>query len=727
MEFRGTKTTHKIVEALFLCAMLLMFLSVGGWAQTQSPELQTTTIRLGHLWLGMPANGGKMNFDPQGGFFPNDYGVMADRAQYPQAFTGAGVTLTATHWFNPLTDSVEAAAVYAEVTDSLPVGRVTVPLTNYLRYDYTQQTINGVPTSLSLFGKYDPSYPGFQDHTYDEVANVVDSTILGVTVDRTVYIWSQNYNDNYVICDMVFQNVANDTLDSMYVNLQETGGNSYFSNGSNPAGTFDPRMSWQHYYGGRPGDSLRVFYEYSADDPHTPGDNMGAPIISQNGRLLDPNMSYYVILHASKTSYTDSTQDIDDPLEPKVTYCGVTNLIPYNQQSDIYGSKNFYAIRGGYSEAFPMPGEIQNSSVHHGINTDELGTPDYTNFPAGGYQAISYRTCSFGPYTLLPGQKIHIVIASGFAGIGYETGQVIGKEWLNGTLKDPPNASQIPGWNARTGLLPTNFAFPTGATQEDMIKDRWISLGIDSVMLSAWRAKWNYDHDYDIPQAPPPPQTTSITGYASAVKVTWSDPEAEAMPNFDGYRIMRRVSAFDTVSYEPIYNSDSTDIGTEHTFYDSTAFYGAQVYYYVQAKARIPYNDPDADPTTRGKIIYSGRTLYPNIYFINPPSHSQEDLSKIRIAPNPYNIKDPLLVQEGFTDQRGIVFYNLPPVCTIKIYTENGDLIQTIVHNQPVTKAGSETWNMLTSSQQVIYSGVYIAVFQKPDGEISYQKFLVVR
>jgi len=101
-------------------------------------------------------------------------------------------------------------------------------------------------------------------------------------------------------------------------------------------------------------------------------------------------------------------------------------------------------------------------------------------------------------------------------------------------------------------------------------------------------------------------------------------------------------------------------------------------------------------------------------------------MTKIRIAPNPYNINDPLLQTYGFTDSRGIIFFNLPPKVTIKIYTENGDLVQTLEHDSP-QKAGSLTWDMITASQQVISSGVYIAVFQKPEGDISYQKFVVVR
>jgi len=726
MRFLERKKVSTIKD-ICLNAVVLIVIGQSAMAQ-QAPELQTTTVRLGHLWLGMPANGSSMTFDPTNGFFPNDYGIMSDRAQAGAAFTGAGITMGTVRWPNPNrpdengVDTVENPAVYGYTNTYMQTRRVTVPLTNYLRYQYVSETINGSPTGLKLFGTYKQSLQDFQNHTYDEVAEVTDSTVFGITVDRKVLAWSQNFNDDYVIADLVFTNITSDTLDSLYINMQESGGNSFFSQGNNPAASFDPTMTWQHYYGGRQGDSMRVFYEYSADNPRLSGDNMGAPVISQKGRLLAPNMSYYAILHAS--SPFDSTNvagDVDDPFQPRVTYIGVTTHIPYNSSDDIYGNKNFSAMRGAYSNSYPMTGQTL-PGTYHGLNSDELGAADYTGYIAGAFQSISYKSCSFGPYTFMPGQKIHIVLASGFTGIGYQKGQEIGQEWLNGTLQDPPN---MPDPN--TGWLPSNFQFPANATEIDKRKDRWISMGIDSVMLSAWRAKWNFDHNYNIPQAPPPPATVNIVGTSHAVEIDWTDPQAETMSNFAGYRIMRRVSARDSVSYQAIYDSDSTDISASHTFVDSTAIYLSQAYYYVQSKARIGYNDPNADPTTRGDIMYSGRNLYPNIYPINRPGPSQDDLSKIRVVPNPYNIKDPMLVVFGYTDQRGISFVNLPPVCTIKIFTENGDLVQTIVHNEPITLSGSVTWNMLTSSQQVIYGGVYIAVFQTPDGRISYQKFVVVR
>ena len=79
----------------------------------------------------------------------------------------------------------------------------------------------------------------------------------------------------------------------------------------------------------------------------------------------------------------------------------------------------------------------------------------------------------------------------------------------------------------------------------------------------------------------------------------------------------------------------------------------------------------------------------------------------------------------------------IPPKCKIKIYTERGDLVDTIEHTD---KSGSHLWDSVTSSRQIVVSGIYIAHFEvtedyeDPDtaqtvrkGETTYRKFVVIR
>ncbi|HNS73502.1 MAG TPA: hypothetical protein PKI81_08870, partial [bacterium] len=712
--------THSKISSLLRLGLLIMVFACTVRAQ-KAPELETALIKVNRVWTGVTANGAKASFDYRAGFFPNDFDIIGVRGQEQDLWAGAGFKLATTNWRDPI-DSLHTVAVYGPTNDFMPNGKVTERISSYVRHSYTAQEIDFKPVSLDLFATHDPSR--FGDLTCDQIVQVTTENILGVQVKRRIMAWSQTFNDDYLILDVEFTNTGGDTLTDFYISVESNGANSYRSNGTRPAPgsgeNFNTVTTWQHYYGGRTGDSLRVFYEYSADDPSVPGDLMGAPVTSQNGRLINPGFVWYSVLHASEKPYTDPAGDTDDFLQPKVTYMGTATKFPYNSDGDEYGDKNFWALRGAYSEFFPMSGNTWPGTFHAG-NIDEQGNPSYAAHPAGTIQANNSKMyCTFGPYHFNPGEKLHLAFASGFSGLDIKTAKEVGAKWKNGTLEEPPG---IP--NPRTGFLPDNFAFPVDASEMDMRKDRWVSTGVDSVMKSAWRAQWNFDHGYRIPAAPPPAESVTITGLGTGVEIRWSAPEAESRADFAGYRIMRRLSNLDTLFFEEIYTSGPEDKAAEHLYVDKEVLIGAQYYYYVQSRARIAADDPLADPLSRGRIIYSSRVMQPTINWINPPHFSQNDLTRIRIVPNPYNINDPLLVKQGWTDQRGIQFYNLPGKVTIKIFTEFGDLVQTIEHDSPVS-AGYEIWDMITRNQQVISSGVYIVVFQKPTGETAFQKFMVV-
>ena len=108
----------------------------------------------------------------------------------------------------------------------------------------------------------------------------------------------------------------------------------------------------------------------------------------------------------------------------------------------------------------------------------------------------------------------------------------------------------------------------------------------------------------------------------------------------------------------------------------------------------------------------------------------------IRIVPNPYNIRSAQLQFPGEPDK--IEFFNIPGHCTIRIYTENGNLIKTISHENG---SGDESWNSNTSSDQVVVSGVYIVHFtvtqdytdpatgqvEYRKGDTAYKKCIIIR
>jgi len=102
-----------------------------------------------------------------------------------------------------------------------------------------------------------------------------------------------------------------------------------------------------------------------------------------------------------------------------------------------------------------------------------------------------------------------------------------------------------------------------------------------------------------------------------------------------------------------------------------------------------------------------------------------DPMSRIRIVPNPYNISASKELGFGDLQANRLAFYDLPGRCNIKIYSELGELINTIEHTDGT---GDDYWDSVTSSNQIVVSGIYIAVFENLDtGEKKILKFVIIR
>jgi len=99
-------------------------------------------------------------------------------------------------------------------------------------------------------------------------------------------------------------------------------------------------------------------------------------------------------------------------------------------------------------------------------------------------------------------------------------------------------------------------------------------------------------------------------------------------------------------------------------------------------------------------------------------------LDLVRVVPNPYDIRARMFqFGEDFQYDR-IASYGLPPVCDLKVYTEWGDLIWSKKHTDG---SGDELWDSMTSSRQIVVSGIYILYVETPEGESVFRKFVIIR
>lgn len=96
---------------------------------------------------------------------------------------------------------------------------------------------------------------------------------------------------------------------------------------------------------------------------------------------------------------------------------------------------------------------------------------------------------------------------------------------------------------------------------------------------------------------------------------------------------------------------------------------------------------------------------------------AKNSLDNIYVVPNPYigvNEIEPTTKLPGQTrGERRVYFENLPPQCTIRIYTLSGEHVQTIEHESTLQN-GREFWNLLNKDGFSIAYGIYFAHIDAP-------------
>ncbi|HNR67947.1 MAG TPA: hypothetical protein PKN24_07860 [bacterium] len=108
---------------------------------------------------------------------------------------------------------------------------------------------------------------------------------------------------------------------------------------------------------------------------------------------------------------------------------------------------------------------------------------------------------------------------------------------------------------------------------------------------------------------------------------------------------------------------------------------------------------------------------------------AKNQLEQICVVPNPYTAAaswEPRSVFGFGRGERRIYFNNLPQMCTIRIYTVRGYLVDTIEHDMPADN-GSEPWDLVSKDGMDISYGVYIYQVDAPGIGEHIGKFAVIK
>lgn len=103
---------------------------------------------------------------------------------------------------------------------------------------------------------------------------------------------------------------------------------------------------------------------------------------------------------------------------------------------------------------------------------------------------------------------------------------------------------------------------------------------------------------------------------------------------------------------------------------------------------------------------------------------------KIWVEPNPY------VQRSGFENfgttidvlielDRQIQFVNLPAKCTIRIFTVDGDLVDTVIHDNSSTSRA--TWDLVSKTNRPIASGIYLFAVETDGGGRQVGRFVVIK
>jgi len=599
-----------------------------------------------------------------------------------------------------------------------------------------------MPVEFKMIGKF--SHPSVTvdnmsasqndvDDIVDDIADIPGdrlivnkvNTAIGITMTRKVYAFSQQYHDNYYIFEYVFKNTG--VIDQAGTTVSHTLNDVYFHfqyryafnfEGFRKAWGIPGNISWgkncvNHAIGQDPSVQHSKFTDlsfhvralYAWYGPHADvgtkiyDEDWGAPNFKTGNILGAPAMIGIVVLHADKSA----TEKMDDPAQPATTRFLGSDV--ESKQVDPYNTVGMTKLYEYISAGHPVKTQAEDmGNTWANIYRDD----------AGGYSAAQ----GFGPYTLHQGDSIRIVFAECVAGLSRIKNMEIAANWFNNrtpfTYPDP--LPELPSWMS---------PITADANDRTEYKRAWVWTAEDSLFQTFRRAIECYQNNYAVLQPPPPPSSFNVQSGGDRITLSWSD-NAVTAPNFDGYRVYRATGMTDTL-YQLIFECNASN--AVHEFEDKTARRGFDYYYYVQTK--------DNGTSSYGVPLVSSMfyTMTNMPAYLRRPA--ERNLSEIRVVPNPFNLRAGDL-QFGSSNPDRIAFFGLPPKCEIKILTERGDLIKSIRH---VDGSGDELWDCITSSRQIVVSGLYIAYFEVTEdykdevtgatifkkGDNTYRKFIIIR
>lgn len=637
-----------------------------------------------------------------------------------------------------------------------PINTITQPFKYIGKYNHPVVTVDGNSANTTM-GNYDNLDQLDPTMKADRMIVNTFNTPMGLTMTRKILVFSNQYNNNFFVYDYVFKNtgiidkagtVAPHTLDSCIFEFQYR----YTLAGEAIASSNFPVVGWaaQSTRWG-----INTLMQVVGTDPTSPdfkyralygfyGPHSGATNVSDDWGCPNPYQSGSVLaaaryigcvtLHADKSAHDQS----DDKTQPMNTaYLNADDPLDANAcpPYDVTSMAKWYTFM-----RFGNTGVHPTSYADQFVASGQMYADQFCAKLMSGSSAGPGQIQGFGPYNLAPGDSIHIVLAEGVTGLDRDTNRMISNNWYKGfkgaTL---PYMNMMPSGVSISGssLVSTNpvyTKYKTGTAPYDLYKDAWVFSVEDSskpysIQRMFQRALDLYNSGYNAIQPPPAPAQFNVISSAVGIQLSWTASEARASAHFNGFVIYRAAGSVynDITFYKKIWECDKSY--ANDSYLDTTVAQNTEYFYCIQSKSDGLDNTIEPGVPLVSSQFLTQTELPAELL---PPGKASMD--SIYVVPNPYMVRsrklqwgltlDPTLQNQGF-DQDRIAFVNLPKEpCTIRIFTERGELIWQTEHTNG---SSNEHWNQKTTYGQTIVSGIYIAHFQTISGKSIYRKFVVIR
>ena len=735
----------------YLSIFIILLLAVCGQITAQVIK----TVKVGNMRLRVH-DGGHQSFAIMTPFY-GSFGFITmdfDNNDLPDKLFGhytiseAGTLISCVNWKDTTGTTIpyktSGANIY--ISESLYT-MFAVPETNgrtmhrYMRYQ---------PPAIVVDGKYiNESFP---NDDMDEVAPdkfpdgctadiMVESAIrtnIGLDVRQRVLGWSQKNHDDYVIYDLIFKNTGNidkdddidlpnNELDSLFImrsflkNVIESGSLrekdwTHWTSPNDPLrlvynyhsrlkiyGAANDYLGWQFSYDQYRLNNTIYIGEATLFVSNAVNDMMNNNPAQPNMRSIWDKRMYMIADHEDYNDYFPNKADVLAGKVQSIMRDGITDWVLYSSDK---GSN------GTYVKPPFFPG------THIEIPTDSGMTPagkmsgsvDYMEKiePWGGPTARtrSQPMYSIGPFHLKRGDSIRLVYAMAAGTISKRKGMEIARQWYAGRIAGNPPCPPAPGcsWNNGSPTydspdrVPGTYRnYPTlyNNNENDWGKDTWVLTGRDSITQNALAAKWNFEHNYNIPIAPPPP-SINVQGRWNVIRILWGS-ESEAATDFAGYRVYRAIGSYADSEWVKIYECTGKSI---HQYDDINAIRGFTYYYAVTAFDDGISNFPDFNgqkQSLESHLYANMTTTSTNLTGIdgNEGERIPKKYSLYQNYPNPFNPSTS-------------IHYDIPKATHVMLMVYNmlGEQIALLVDKAQSAGAYTVQWNSQTK-QGMAASGIY--------------------